>query len=139
MNWNNILGECFFAALVTSATGTIMFLVWFLCRKFLQNKSPKLVYFMLRWVVVMYVLPITYFAIKNHYEPEYIWNMSDVSKMVFIVDMNNMWYRGLAVIWLLSVIRASAGFIKNEKGKYLVCKNNFDDGISVAQTEFERI
>lgn len=139
MNWSNILSECFFAALVTDAAGTIMLLVWFLCRKFLQNKSPKLVYFMLRWVVMMYILPITYFAIKAHYNTGYVQDVGGVRKTMFIVDMNNLWYQGFAIMWMISIAAVGAVFIKNEADKIRICRNNYDDGISLTQTEFERI
>lgn len=139
MSWISLLGECFFAVLVTSATGSIMLLIWFLCRNFLQNKNPKLVYYMLRWVVMMYILPITYLAIKNHYEAGYVQDIQGARKMLFIVDMNNILYQGLAMVWLMATVMVSAVFLKNEIGKVLVCKNNFDDGMSLTQTEFERI
>ena len=116
-----------------------MLLIWFLCRKFLQNKNPKLVYYMLRWIVMMYLLPITYFAIKKHYENAYIQDMEGVMKMLFVVNLNNLLYQGLAVIWLITIAVVGAYFIKNEIGKILICRNNFDDGESLTQTEFERI
>lgn len=116
-----------------------MLFIWFLCRKFLQNKSPKLVYFMLRWVVIMYILPITYIGIKGHYNTGYVQNMDGMRKMLFIIDMNNIWYQGLAMVWLISTVMVSSVFIKNEVDRIRVCRSNFDDGISLAQTEFERI
>ena len=139
MNWSRLFSQIFFAVLVTGATGDVMFVVWFLCRKVLQNWNPKLVYYMLRWVVVMYILPITYLGIAFSYKDGYIQYNEGISKMMFVVDLNNLFFQGIAIIWLIVTVVIASKFIREEFVKYQVCKNNFDDGNSLAQTEFERI
>lgn len=139
MNWISLLSQIFFCVLVTSATGSVMLFIWFLCRKFLQNKNPKLVYYMLRWVVIMFLLPITYVGIVINYETGYVQDAEGISKMMFVVDLNNLLFQGLAMIWFIVTAFMVFFFLKNEIGKHYVCKNNFDDGSSLAQTEFERI
>jgi len=139
MNWINILRTIFFAVFVTSVMGTVMLFIWFLCRNFLQKQNPKLVYYMLRWVVVMYLLPITYMTITLNYKTGYIQNMDSVSNMMFVLNMNNFFFQGIAVLWLIATLVIGGYYLKNEIEKRRVCRNNFDDGISLAQTEFERI
>ena len=139
MNWISLLSQIFFGVLVTSATGSVMIIIWFLCRKLLQKRNPKLVYYMLRWVVIMFLLPITYVAIITGYDTGYIKPMEGISKMLFVLNMNDFFLQGLACIWLMCTLVISGIFIKNEIGKHILCKSNFDDGASLAQTEFERI
>lgn len=139
MNWSSLLSQIFFAVLVTGTTGNLMLVIWFLCRMFLQNWNPKLVYYMLRWVVVMYLLPITYFGIIYDYETGYVQTSEGISKMLFVVDLNNMFFQGLAMLWLIVTIVIAGKFVWEEIVKRQICKNNFDDGSSLAQNEFERI
>ena len=139
MNWSRLFSQIFFAILVTGTTGNVMLFVWFLCRKILQNWNPKLVYYMLRWVVVMYVLPITYLGIAYSYKDGYVQSNEGISKMMFVVDWNNLFCQGIAIIWLLVTIMVSAKFVREAVIKRQICKNNFDDGNSLAQIEFERI
>jgi len=139
MNWSRLFSQIFFAILVTGTTGNLMLLVWFLCRKVLQNWNPKLVYYMLRWVVVMYVLPITYVGIAFSYKDGYVQYNEGLSKMMFVVDLNNLFFQGIAIIWLLVTLMVSWKFIRESVMKHRICKNNFDDGNSLAQIEFERI
>ena len=58
MNWTSAFSQIFFGVILTSCTGSCMFLIWFLCRSLFQKRNPKFVYYMLRWVVIMYLLPI---------------------------------------------------------------------------------
>ncbi len=140
MNWNNILGQCFFAVLVTSATGSIMLLIWFLFRFLLQDKNPKLVYYMLRWVICMFLLPITYHTIISRYEIGYVQSIEGISKTMFVMNLNSTFFRILSWVWLVMTIRLAVIALKNEIGKILVCRNNFeDDENSLTQAEFERI
>lgn len=116
-----------------------MFGIWFLCRKLLQDKNPKMVYYMLRWVVMMFILPITYVGIMLNYETGYVQQVETLAKMLFVVDMNSVFLQGMAIIWAIATTLICFYFGKNEYGKYRICKNNFEDGDSLAQTEFERI
>jgi len=139
MNWTSILSQVFFGVLVTGATGSAMLLIWFLCRNVLQRYNPKLVYYMLRWVVITYLVPITYISFVTQYDVGYIKPMEGISKMLFVLNMDNFLFQGLAMLWLAVTIAVSVSFLGKEIGKYRVCRNNFDDGDSLAQIEFERI
>ena len=139
MNWISILSQVFFGVLVTGVTDSAMLIIWFLCRKVLERYNPKLVYYMLRWVVIMFLLPITYVALITHYDSGYIKPMQGISKMLFVLNMNNFLFQGLALLWLVATVAVGVIFLGKELGKIYVCRNNFDDGASLAQTEFERI
>lgn len=137
MNWISILSQVFFAVAVTSLTGSAMLLLWFLCRKFLHKYNPKLVYYMLRWVVIMYILPITYVSLQLNYKSGYV--QKDTTRMLFVINTNGLFIPGLAIIWLCATVYIAGFYLKNEIAKRRICKWNFDDGASLAQTEFERI
>ncbi len=139
MIWINGLSQIFFAVFVTSVTGTIMFLIWFLCRIFLQNRNPKLVYYMLRWVVIMYLLPITYVSFAMHYDVGYVKVMQGKWKMFFALNMDSLLLMGLMLLWFILFMIMLVMSAKNEVNRYRICKNNFEDGASLAQTEFERV
>ena len=139
MNWISILSQIFFAVVVTSITGTAMLLIWFLCRNALQKINPKLVYYMLRWVVVMFLLPITYVSIQFNYNSGYVQKTESAGKMLFVINTNNFLFQGIAIIWLIITLVIGGYYLVNEIAKRKICRSNFDDGASLAQTEFERI
>lgn len=139
MNWISVLSQIFFGVIVTSATGSVMLCIWFLCRKGLEKYNPKLVYYMLRWVVITFLLPITYLSLITHYDSGYIKPMEGVSKMLFVLNMNNFFFQGLALLWFFTTTTVGIIFFVREIGTRYLCRNNFDDGDSLAQTEFERI
>lgn len=94
---------------------------------------------MLRWVVVMFLLPVTYVAIQFNYNAGYVQSTESVWKTLFVINMNNFLFQGIAVIWLIVTIVIGGFYLRNEIAKRKICRNNFDDGMSLAQTEFERI
>ena len=139
MNWASILSQIFFAVSVTSITGTAMLFIWFLCRNALEKINPKLVYYMLRWVVVMFLLPVTYAAIQSSYKVGYVYDTGSTWNMLFVINMNNFLFQGIAIIWLIITLVIAGYFLNNEIAKRRICRSNFDDGTSLAQMEFERI
>lgn len=140
MNWNNILGQCLFAVLVTGTTGNVMLLIWYLFRYLLQNKNPKLLYYMLRWVICMFLLPITYCTIASRYDVGYVQSIEGLSKTMFVMDLNSWFYRILSWIWLIMTIRLAVIVLKDEIGKIRICRESFEEDIEpLAHAEFERI
>lgn len=139
MSWSDILSQVFFAAIVTGLTGDVMFLVWFLCRKFLQNWNPKLAYYMLKWVVVIYLLPIAYCGMLYSYKRGYVQLNHKITTMMFVVDLNHLFFQGMAIIWFMVTLVIASKFVWEEIVKHQICKNNFIDNNALAQAEFERI
>lgn len=125
--------------LVTGGTGSVMLVIWFFCRLFLQKWNPDLVYYMLRWVVIMFLLPITYVAIVCNYKSGYILEAGGISKMMFVLNAKTILFHGFAAIWIASAIVVSIIFLKSEILQRRICRMNFDDGGSYIQSEFERI
>lgn len=136
MTW---ISQIFFCVLITSATGSAMLAIWFLCRIFLTKWNPNLVYYMLRWVVLMFLLPFTYTAIGLNYENGYIQQKNSLIQMLFIMNLDELLFQGFAVIWFLMTLFIGGVFVVETIRKYRLCRDNFEDGDSLAQTEFERI
>lgn len=136
MNW---VSEIFFCILTTSATGTVMLAFWCLCRLFLEEWNPNSVYYMIRWIVMLYVLPITCLAMGLSYKSGYVQHGDGFLKMVFVVNTEELIWIVLLVIWFGGMIHSGLDALKGAIGTHLLCKANFEDGESLAQTEFERI
>lgn len=94
---------------------------------------------MLRWVVLMYILPITYVSILLNYKSGYVQHNESTIRMLFVLNTNGLMMPGLAMIWLCATVFIAGFYLKNEIVKRRICRWNFDDGASLAQTEFERI
>lgn len=94
---------------------------------------------MLRWVVIMYLLPITYMTFFVNNRTGYIQNADRASKVLFVLNMNSLLFQGLGIIWFIITMVIASFYFANEVAKRRICRCNFDDGESLAQTEFERI
>ena len=136
MIWIN---QFFFYVLVTSATGSLMLAIWFLCRILFTKWNPNLIYNMLRWVVLMFLLPFTYVAIILNYERGYVQQGDSLKRMLFIINMSEFMFQGLAAVWFVVTTIITGFFLLELYKKWRLCRDNFDDGDSLAQTEFERI
>ena len=136
MTWIN---QFFFYVLVTSATGTLMLAIWSLCRILFTKCNPNLIYNMLRWVVLMFLLPFTYVAIILNYEGGYIQQGDSLQRMLFVINMSEFMFQGLTAVWIVVTFIITGFFLFELFKKWRLCRDNFDDGDSLAQTEFERI
>lgn len=136
MIWIN---QFFFYVLVTSATGSVMLAIWSLCRILFTKWNPNLIYNMLRWVVLMFMLPITYVAIVLNYETGYVQQANSLQRMLFVINMSEFLFQGLAAVWFVVTTIITGFFLFELFKKWKICRDNFDDGDSLAQTEFERI
>lgn len=94
---------------------------------------------MLRWVVLMYIFPITYISILLNYKTGYVQHNESTARMLFVLNTNGLMMPSLAMIWLCATVFIAGFYLRNEIIKRRICKWNFDDGASLAQTEFERI
>ena len=139
MNWTSVLSQIFFCVLVTSAAGSVMLVIWFFCSLFLRKWNPDLVYYMLRWVVIMFLLPITYVAIIVKCNHSYVFEINGGPRKLYVLDTNTTMYQGLILLWVLSAFVVLYIFLKSEISQWIICKTNFDDGDSYTQSEFERI
>ena len=133
------ISQFFFYILITSATGSVMLAIWSLCRILFTKWNPNLIYNMLRWVVLMFLLPFTYVAIILNYEEGYIRPVDSLQRMLFIINMSEFLFQGLAAVWFVVVVIIAGVFAQELFKKWKLCRDNFDDGDSLAQTEFKRI
>ncbi len=116
-----------------------MFSIWYLCQLFLRKRNPTLVYYMLRWVVLMFLLPVAYVAILVNYHAGYVWQMDSVWKTVFVISKDSEVFQLIALIWFVITIINLFRFSRMTYRSMQICRNNFDDGDSLAQDEFERV
>lgn len=59
----NLISELFFAVVISSVTGSLLFFIWWAVRRLFMAVNPKLVNVTLRVVCVIYMLPLGYIAI----------------------------------------------------------------------------
>lgn len=136
MIWIN---QFFFYVLVTSATGSVMLAIWYLCRILFTKWNPSLIYNMLRWVVLMFMLPFTYVAIILNYEGGYIQQGDSLQRMLFIINMSELMFQGLAAVWFTVTVIITGFFALECIKKKQLCDYNFDDNDALTLKEFERI
>ncbi len=113
MNWIN---QIFFVVVVTALIGDVVFAMWWLFQLAFMRWSPSLVYNTLRWIVVLFLLPVGYVAIKisHHsdymYAPDALWQAS-----FYITDSMMPVVRAFAVTWLLGIVIAVAVIAKGKR------------------------
>ena len=87
----------------------------------------------------MFLLPFTFTALLIHYKGAYVQASNQIFSMVFVVNVNELLLLGFIAIWLLMTMIVSGVFLQETYRKYRLCRDNFDDGDSLALEEFERI
>lgn len=107
----NLINQLFFAVLISSATSTLLFFVWWLLRGFFFAADARLIYFMLRCVCIMYLMPIGYIAVLITYR-KWLQGYAKAWMMVFS-RTNEMTGRlhVLAKIWFAILIVLIAYFL----------------------------
>ena len=94
---------------------------------------------MLRWVVVMFLLPVAYIVIVASYHTGYVQCADGLGKMTFLMSRESETFQVIALIWFVILMINLVIFLYMSISAYRICRYNFDDGESLAQTEFERI
>lgn len=82
----NLINQLFFAVVISSVTSTLLIFAWWLLRSFFMIVNARLVYFTLRWVGIMFLMPIGYLAVLMNYHG---------------------WFRGQSQIWKLTFVRTT--------------------------------
>ena len=134
MNWISIL---FFYVLVTTLTGTAMLAIWSLCRLLLIKWNPNLIYYMLRWVVVMFLVPVTGCTIFATYRDGYI--RQEDNDLSFLMIGEAFPYQLLLFVWLIVMVVNTVRYLVKSVKRYQLFKGNIEEDDPLAQTEFERI
>lgn len=79
----NLINQLFFAVMISSLTGTFLFAAWRVLRGFFMMVNPKMIYVTLKWICVMYLLPLGYMAVILTYQ---VWfqGQEQIWKLVFV-------------------------------------------------------
>lgn len=102
MNWINFL---FYYAFVTAITGDVMLFIWLICRLLFLKLNPDLVYYMLRWVVIMFLLPVAYVSIFMSRDGSYIWETRNLlEKFVFQINFRADYLQIAVIAWFTVTI-----------------------------------
>lgn len=99
-----MINQLFFAVLISSATSTLLFFVWWLLRGFFMIADAKLVYTTLRFICFLYLLPIGYVSILLTYRSGFQ-GRKGVWKLVFARTgelSEKLWL--FAILWVIAVI-----------------------------------
>lgn len=91
----NLINQLFFAVLISSVNSTLLLFVWRLLRGFFMLVNVKLIYDILRWICIMYILPIEYTAVLFHYRAWFLCGFFGILesriKLYWNVLINNRW------------------------------------------------
>lgn len=63
-----VIYQLFLAVFMNTATGSLIFLLWAIMKKWLMKVNPDLIYPLLRFVCAMYVFPIGYLIMQRVYQ-----------------------------------------------------------------------
>ena len=122
MNWINFL---FYYAFVTAITGDVMLFIWLICRLLFLKLNPDLVYYMLRWVVIMFLLPVAYVSILMSRDGSYIWETRNLlEKFVFQINFRADYLQIAVIAWFTVTIRNVWNHLKKMRAQYKLCKKS---------------
>lgn len=122
MNWINFL---FYYAFVTAITGDVMLFIWLICRLLFLKLNPDLVYYMLRWVVIMFLLPVAYVSILMSRDGSYIWEARNLlEKFVFQINFHADYLQIAVIAWFTVTIRNVWNHLKKMRAQYNLCKKS---------------
>ena len=122
MNWINFL---FYYAFVTAITGDVMLFIWLICRLLFLKLNPDLVYYMLRWVVIMFLLPVAYVSILMSRDGSYIWETRDLlEKFVFQINFRADYLQIAVIAWFTVTILNVWNHLKKMRAQYNLCKKS---------------
>lgn len=122
MNWINFL---FYYAFVTAITGDVMLFIWLICRLLFLKLNPDLVYYMLRWVVIMFLLPVAYVSILMSRDGSYIWETRNLlEKFVYQINFRADYLQIAVIAWFTVTIRNVWNHLKKMRAQYKLCKKS---------------
>ena len=122
MNWINFL---FYYAFVTAITGDVMLFIWLICRLLFLKLNPDLVYYMLRWVVIMFLLPVAYVSILMSRDGSYIWETRDLlEKFVFQINFRADYLQMAVIAWFTVTILNAWKHLKKMRAQHNLCKKS---------------
>lgn len=89
---------------VTALIGDVLLGIWWLFQLAFMRWNPTLVYNTLRWIVVLFLLPIGYVAIKVGHRSDYVVAPDSIWQETFLMNEQMMpIVKVTAVIWLVTL------------------------------------
>ena len=127
MNW---ISQIFFMVVVTALIGDVIFAMWWLFQLAFMRWSPSLVYNTLRWIVVLFLLPVGYLGIKISHHSDYMYSPDAPWQMAFLINAKMMPLIGVAtIIWLIGVLISAKRVLKLKRS----CEE--DKELNVVETD----
>lgn len=137
MNW---ISQIFFSVIVTALIGDVLLGFWWLFQLAFMRWNPSLVYNTLRWIVVLFLLPVGYIAIKVGYRSEYAVAPDSLMQVTFSLNEQMMFYVGIiAVIWFAAIIANIVWNVKNEIRMNKRSKYNVEVTDTVMLEELQKV
>ena len=93
----NVMYQLFFCILISSATSTLLLFIWRVLRSLFMAVNPKMIYASLRWICILFTVPVGY---------------------VVVVLTYRVWLQGNDEIW--KAVFVSTKFIKGGLGIYTI-------------------
>lgn len=95
----NLINQIFFAVLITSFTGMVALGCWVFLKDFIAERNIVLVYLMLKWICILYLIPMGYVLMQltlrdGYLQVDELWQMNfSLSGIFWILST------AVAVIW----------------------------------------
>ncbi len=116
MNW---ISQIFFAVIITALIGDVLLGMWWLFQLAFMRWNPALVYNTLRWIVVLFLLPVGFIALKVGYRSDFVVAPDSMIQMTFSLNEQMMFYlKIIAVIWLMVAIAIIVWNVRKESNLY---------------------
>ncbi len=132
----NVINQLFFAVLISSVTSTLLFGIWYACKNFFMRVNPKMIYTTLRWVCIMYLLPVGYVAIiLTNRSWIFFWKSKDWRLVFARTEITTVVLCMIAAIWF---VLACALFIYRLVDNMIWCRK-LEDNIPEEDEEVIRI
>lgn len=137
MNWISLL---FYYALTTAVTGDVMLFIWWICKLLFVRWNPDMIYYTLRWVAVMFLLPTAFSAILLVRRKSYILeDRSLLSYFVFPMNFEEKSFYFVVGIWFMATIINFIRFTIQSMTKWQFCKGNIPEDDPQAMILFEQM
>lgn len=135
----NFLNQIFFVIFITSMTGTIAFGLWRLLQKIFFRWSLDMVYLTLRFVCLLYVMPVGYLWMQLTMRDGYLQADGPLQANFSLTGFMWIFFALLAAVWMILTahglfLRVREWFVRRE-----ITGGNIPEEDAVAEEEFERI
>lgn len=137
MNW---ISQIFFVVLITALISDVVFAMWWIFQLAFTRWSPTLVYNTLRWIVVLFLLPVGYVAINISHHSDYLYAPDTLWQNSFFINEAMMpIVRTSAIIWLIGIVVAGCIIFKFKSSSNEDKELNLEETDSFVLSEQKRV